>query len=403
MSLFDSVVLSGGGSKGILHLGVLHYFRSVGLYNYKNIKEFAGTSIGGVISLLLVCGYEPMEIYTNILKYNNFLNLEKADFSLISVMIKNKGLFPVQSFTSLVKDMVLKKLGKIPTMKELYDITGKKLSICVTNLTKMSEVCVSHISHPNLNCIDVINYTCNVPLIFYEIENTDGDLMIDGGFTNNFPVTYISKKRENILGIVLTNNVYPQVNSFVGYFCRCVELPIRKMMEIHNNNVDNLYLINIKFSYSFLNFNIDHNDKKKLFIHGYNYALSKNETKLIYIKGWDDFCDDNLNNIFDNNLNNIFDNNLDNLDNTLDDVNDNDNNGDNNMDKLDDNNDCKMVNVNMDNLDDNNDGKMVNDKMVNDKMVNDKMVNDKMVNNKMDDVDDNGIDDDNFMDIWDEF
>ena len=57
---YDTLVLSGGSSKGILTLGALQYCYDNFLLN--KIETYVGTSSGAIISFLLIIGYSPIEI-----------------------------------------------------------------------------------------------------------------------------------------------------------------------------------------------------------------------------------------------------------------------------------------------------------------------------------------------------
>ena len=59
-----NLVFAGGGFKGIAYIGVLRYLESSGLL--EDIKTFSGTSIGALISLLIVLGYTSKEL-TNLI------------------------------------------------------------------------------------------------------------------------------------------------------------------------------------------------------------------------------------------------------------------------------------------------------------------------------------------------
>ena len=58
---FTKLVLSGGGPRGLAIIGALHYAHEKNMLN--NINEYYGTSIGSVISLLLLIGYTPVEAF----------------------------------------------------------------------------------------------------------------------------------------------------------------------------------------------------------------------------------------------------------------------------------------------------------------------------------------------------
>ena len=86
--VIDTLILSGGGMKGMAELGALHHMEGLGIL--KNITTIAGSSAGSTIGLLLIIGYRPVEIYhffmnadlkkfTNINAYNLFNKLGLDD------------------------------------------------------------------------------------------------------------------------------------------------------------------------------------------------------------------------------------------------------------------------------------------------------------------------------------
>ena len=72
MDEYNTLVLSGGGIKGLLILGALQYLYETGKLQKKNIRKYIGTSIGAIINVLLIIGYEPKEIVAHIVKSRFF-------------------------------------------------------------------------------------------------------------------------------------------------------------------------------------------------------------------------------------------------------------------------------------------------------------------------------------------
>ena len=83
---FDTLVLSGGSSKGILILGALQYAYDNFLLN--DIDIYVGTSSGAIIGYLLAIGYTPLEIIVYICA--NQLMGKIVHFNIIG-MINNQG------------------------------------------------------------------------------------------------------------------------------------------------------------------------------------------------------------------------------------------------------------------------------------------------------------------------
>ena len=113
------------------------------------------------------------------------------------------GLMSMQGFMSHIGNLV-KKLGFIPTLKELYDLTGKTLVISVSNVTKMKSEYYTPLTKPNINSITAIELSCNLPIIFQRIFLFEGDYIVDGGCLDNFPHKHIDDGKMKILAIVTT-------------------------------------------------------------------------------------------------------------------------------------------------------------------------------------------------------
>ena len=74
--VFTRLVLSGGETKGLAQLGALHYFWENGQLDHQSITHYAGASVGSLISLLLVCGYTPFEIWTHVYGVDSIFSLQ---------------------------------------------------------------------------------------------------------------------------------------------------------------------------------------------------------------------------------------------------------------------------------------------------------------------------------------
>ena len=75
-TFFNEIIISSGGNKGIALIGALNKF--VNYYPIKKIKYYTGCSIGSIICLLLVIGYNINELNDILFKINfeNFQDLK---------------------------------------------------------------------------------------------------------------------------------------------------------------------------------------------------------------------------------------------------------------------------------------------------------------------------------------
>jgi len=202
---YKVLVLSGGGSKGFILLGVLHrIFNSQSLDKrsaFSNLEAFVGTSIGSIICFLIIIGLTPVEILSAI------CTGEFSGFSLhvnISLLFSNCGVLSIENLFDPVQKKTEEILGFIPTMSELYELFHKEF-VCVThNITLDETVYIDHLSHPNLSCIEALKMSCNIPFIF-EKYLYDKCFFIDGAFSDNFAVEYTCSryKDKKILGLYI--------------------------------------------------------------------------------------------------------------------------------------------------------------------------------------------------------
>jgi predicted acylesterase/phospholipase RssA len=287
MSEFKALVLGGGGLRGIITLGVLHYYGEQTKIDFDEIEEYAGTSIGAAISLLLVCGYTPYEIYENVRECFD----ELFDFGTINIVdfLKNFGLTSIEPFIATLSDLVKKKLGCVPSMKKLYDLTHKKLMISVTNLSTMKTDCYSHLTTPGISCVNAVKISCSLPIVFGRISYK-GQQVTDGGLLNNLPYDFISPKHlgnSRVLCIATTgeDKTLPIGNeNAIGYIFRLIMTPINYITEMRCNSIpETCDLLKIHHNGPSLPMGCTKDDTINMFLYGYEKAQEYNETIYLHI------------------------------------------------------------------------------------------------------------------------
>lgn len=285
ITLFDTLVLSGGGVKGIGQLGVLHYYYEKNLLDLSSIKEFAGTSVGSVICLLLICGYTPMEIFQRIYTIDSFF--KAGGVHNIWDLFKNFGLMSIEPFIESVRTMVLEKLGKNPTLSELKRDTGKTLIVSAVNISKMCLEYFSPETKPHLTALDAVKISCNLPLVFQRIRY-NGDYYVDGGMADNFPIASIDPDGKNILGIVVTGKDNAGGDDFVNYLFRLMVFPINIMTQLRSKGAGpNVKLIEVSFDdLPILELAVESKRKMEIFMKGYKEARKEEGKQLINVEGW---------------------------------------------------------------------------------------------------------------------
>lgn len=168
------LVLSGGGVRGIAHLGVIKALEEIDI----TPSIISGTSAGAIIAAFYSAGYNPEEIID--------LVLHGKFFSYSNLQLKKTGLFTMQSFEKIYqkhfKANLIEKLP-IPICIAATDmVKGKTKFFCEGNLSKA-----------------LLASSC-IPLLFEPIKWND-TLYLDGGILNNLPVEPVVGKCDFIIGV----------------------------------------------------------------------------------------------------------------------------------------------------------------------------------------------------------
>lgn len=168
------LILSGGGARGIAHLGVLKVLDEIGI----QIDAIAGSSSGAIAGALYASGYSPDDIL-QIIEDTNFLKL-------IRPAISKTGLLKMDS-----AEWLYKKYLKQNSFEELKI----PLTINATDLCKGRAVYFSRgeLIRP------LMASTC-IPVMF-EPTSVNGKLYVDGGLLNNFPAEALIGSCDKIIGL----------------------------------------------------------------------------------------------------------------------------------------------------------------------------------------------------------
>jgi predicted acylesterase/phospholipase RssA len=191
---YHTVVLSGGGIKGVAMLGAMEYLKKMRFLD--DVDNFIGTSVGAVVAAVMCMQMDPLEVFENHIE--NFRYVPDVDITRL------ERTFGFDSGKNL--DMWLATL--IPegmTFGTLFETHGKSLTVCVTNLNTRRAEYLSKETAKNMSIRLALRMTCSVPLYFAAVPHS-GSLYVDGGVACNFPLEHavaVTQKRgeRGVLGI----------------------------------------------------------------------------------------------------------------------------------------------------------------------------------------------------------
>lgn len=274
---YNCICLSGGASNGFIQLGALHYAYINNMFEH--VTMYIGTSIGSVICLLMSIGYTPMDIYVQTLKLKDCFQF--TNFS-ISMLRKEWGATTIDNFSDNVAILVKKKLDMVPTLKQLYKITGKNFIGVTCQISPTEDMGTKYINYktdPNMSCIDVIRTSCNLPGICSYLE-IDGGLYVDGGLGDHFPIAYAEEYLYNacIFGVCTANfdALFNIDIPFISYLLRLLAFSTIEIQKIRREALTNTHhtILDIKVDKSIISLTIDETDARQKFLKGYTEALN---------------------------------------------------------------------------------------------------------------------------------
>ena len=192
-----NLVLSGGGAKGIGHIGCLKALEEYNLIN--NIKNYGGNSIGTIFALLILIGYTYDELYKIIL---NFDMTQCMDIDILN-FLENYSIYSNKKIKKILHIFVSKKFDDTNlTFEKLFNYTKKNLFIIAINIEDNIETIFSNKTTPNVLVYDAICASCAVPFILPPVR-INNKLYIDGFIYNNYPCNLFKEDLDNTIGIQL--------------------------------------------------------------------------------------------------------------------------------------------------------------------------------------------------------
>jgi len=196
------LALSGGGARGIAHIGVLQAMEDHG---YRP-DVLSGTSAGAIVAVLYAAGKSPVEILSFVKKASLF-------------KLFKMGL----PYAGLIKHSYLRR--------QLEELIGEdsfealKLPVHVAMACLNTGTCEVRSSGP---LYDAVTASSAIPLIFQPTE-IDGKLYVDGGLLENIPVKSIRQQTEFVIGVnVMPNSEVDKksIQHVFGIAQRCFDLSI---------------------------------------------------------------------------------------------------------------------------------------------------------------------------------
>lgn len=267
------LVLPGGGMKGLILIGALKALEERNIL--KDITTFAGTSIGGYLSILLICGFTVSEI----IQFGKLFDFSKSISIKLDNLFQKFSVDNADGFCIVFKKLLeSKKINSTITLLDLYKKTNKKLILCTVCLNNKEIVYISHENFPNLDILTAMRMTTSVPILFPPVLY-DNKIYIDGGILDNFPIN-IFDKVDDIIGIVIKDDVKTihDINSIDTYLLSIFDTFLLSWSQrtIYGKDKYSKSMLIIPIPQSAnkgFDFSLDIDYKSKMIEIGYNYII----------------------------------------------------------------------------------------------------------------------------------
>jgi len=173
------IALSGGGARGIAHIGVLDALEKYGI----KPQIISGTSMGAIVGVFYAAGYSPQTILEIV--------ASRKFHKLINWHMPFSGLVDMDKVLEIMTEMI-----------QPDDFSALKMPFycAVTNLNSgMMEV------KSEGKLFQWVLASASIPVVF-EPQIIDGETYVDGGLLNNLPAEAIRDQCQTLIGVHVNHN-----------------------------------------------------------------------------------------------------------------------------------------------------------------------------------------------------
>jgi NTE family protein len=288
----NKLAFSGGAIKGIAYIGVFKKIEEM-IYDrsleeskldfdeekcdipYFNIKTICAVSVGSIFSLIYLLKYTYSEMLEEVLnkKFDQLKDIRIMNF------VSKYGLDSGTNLISWIQGLMAKKGvdGNI-TLKEFYDLNGIDFQIMATNLNKYCYKKFNYLETPNVKVLDAVRMSISVPFLF-TINKFEGDIYIDGGLIDNYPIRVFDGNLDNFLGFKLINHGemdshdvderIDNIESYIYHILSCYMVQKEKHTTITEEFKNCTVYIHTENITQSVNFSLTASEKHKLIEIGY--------------------------------------------------------------------------------------------------------------------------------------
>ena len=218
---FKNLIFEGGGVKGIAYAGAMSILEEKGIT--QSIERVGGTSAGAINALLFALNYTNDEVKDVLwsLDFKQFMDDSWGYMRDAARLIDKFGWYKGDFFRGWIGDLIARKTGNPEsTFNDLYTLKDKKgfrdIYMVGTNLSTHFSETFSYEHTPRMPVADAVRISMSIPLFFAAQRNFRGDVYVDGGVLDNYPIKLFDRERyiepENLGTHSMEPGYYEEVN-----------------------------------------------------------------------------------------------------------------------------------------------------------------------------------------------
>lgn len=255
----ETLVLSGGGMKGVASLGAVSALRRAGAL--RHVKRVVGTSAGALVAAALAVDRASARLLHELaeLRYVPDIDLSRL-----------LGSFGLDSGRHL--DLWIAALlgsGAPYTFRSIRERHGRDLVVCATDLSNRRAEYFGPDTTPDMDVATALRMSCAIPLYFAAVKH-ERRLYIDGAVADNFPLAWAAARygQAGVFGISFRARPVDPSRSLEEYVGALVECGTQRAPATPDRRVLSLDT----GAGSAFNFTMSHKELRRLYASGCRQA-----------------------------------------------------------------------------------------------------------------------------------
>jgi NTE family protein len=271
--MIENIVFSGGSIRGLCFIGTIRYLQELNIID--NIKNYAGSSIGAIVSFLLILGYTHDDLYNLFMCINldKFSNIKSEN---IFSFFDNYGIDNGDKMVKTLRVFLKKKLKCDDiTFEDFYEKTQKNITITGSCLNNMKVEYFNKKTYPNMSVITALRISISMPILYTPVIFNE-KYYVDGALTENYAIDLFENNNKKTIGFVLTSNEIfnNTIDSVEKYFMSIIWTSTAHQLK---NKIEKYKDITIEINCNIdsLDFTINKEKRIEVINDGYNISKTK--------------------------------------------------------------------------------------------------------------------------------